>query len=136
MNTEVKVEKNNYPVIRSSNFPCQGRGEQTKIRPKLEGETVNLDGVCFDCYNGNHANSYSQGMRKVSEYFGCTARYGTEIQSTIMKESLKIIMKPVEVNTGNTEIEKMLLGKELLEWVLCTSKLSANMGKAYNVILR
>ena len=95
-----------------------------KIRPKFEGETVNLDGVCFNCSDGNHANSYSQGMRKFAEYFGRMDRYGTEIQSSIMMESPKIITRSVNINTGNADIEKMLLVKQLSEWVLRTSKLS------------
>ena len=61
--------------------------------------------------------------------------YGTDIQSTITKESPKVIASTVKVNTGDEDIEKMLLGKQLSERVLWTSKLSENMGQAYNVIL-
>ena len=91
--------------------------------------------VFFDCSDENHANNYYQGMRKVAEYFGRTATYGTDIQSTIMKESTKIIAIPVRFNTVNAEIDKMITSKQLSEWVPQTSKLSANMGQAYNVIL-
>ena len=70
-----------------------------------------MDRVCFACSNGNHANNYYQGMRKVADYFGQTARYGTDIQSTIMKEYPKLIARTVKVNTGGAEIYKMLLGK-------------------------
>ena len=54
-------------------------------------------------------------MRKFAEYFGQTARYGTDIQSTIMKESPKVISRPFKVKTGNVDIDKMLLGKQLTE---------------------
>ena len=81
--------------------------------PKLEGETGHLDGVCFYCSNMNHATNYSQGMRKVADYFGRIATYGTDIQSTITKESPKVIASQVKVNTGDAEIYKMLLGKQL-----------------------
>ena len=49
---------------------------------------------------------------------------------------IKIIVIPVKFNTGNAEIDKMLLSKELLSWVQLTSKLLANMGQVYNVIIR
>ena len=75
-------------------------------------------------------------MRKVADYFSWTAKYGTDIQYTIMKESPKVNTRPVKANTVNAEIDKMLLGKQLSEWVSQTSKLSVNMGKLYNVILR
>ena len=92
-------------------------------------------GVCFDFFDGNHTNNYSQCIRKVAEYFGQTATYGTDIQSTIMKESPKVIARPVKIKNGDAEIEKMLLGKQLSEWVSRTSKLLENTGKAYNVII-
>ena len=62
-------------------------------------------------------------------------RYGTDIQSTAMKEYPKVIARTVKVNTSIAEIEKILLGKQLLVWLSRTSKLLANMGQAYNVIL-
>ena len=74
-------------------------------------------------------------MRNFSKYFGCTDTYGTDIQSTIMKEATKIVVIPVKVNTGDAEIDKMLLGKELSGWVQRTSKLSENMGRVYNLII-
>ena len=74
-------------------------------------------------------------MKKVAECFGQVDRYGTDIQSTIMNESPKVIARPFKVNTDDADIDKMLLGKQLPEWVLRTSKLSENMGQAYNVIL-
>ena len=74
-------------------------------------------------------------MRKVAEYFGQTATYGTDIQYTITKESTKVTARPVKVNTGDADIDKMMLGKQLSEWVLRTVKLSANMGQTYNVII-
>ena len=52
-----------------------------------------------------------------------------------MKESPYIIARPIKFKTGNVEIDKMILDKELSEWVSQTSKLSSNMGQAYNVIL-
>ena len=52
-----------------------------------------------------------------------------------MKEATNIIARQVNVNTGGAEIDKILLGKDLSELVQLTSKLSANMGQAYNVIL-
>ena len=79
---------------------------------------------------------YSQGMRRVADFFGRMATYGTYIQYAIMTETTKIIPRKVKVNTGDAEIENMLLGKELLEWVQHTRKLSENMGKDYKVILR
>ena len=94
-----------------------------------------MDRVCFDCSNENHAKKYYQGTRKVAEHFGRTATYGTDIRSTIMKESTNIIAIPVRFNTVNAEIDKMITSKQLSEWVPQTSKLSANMGQAYNVIL-
>ena len=135
MRTDMKVEKNVATATGSSNRYRRGGVELTKSRPKFEGETVELDRVCFDCSNGNNTNNYSQGMIKVAEYFGRTATYGTYIQSTIMKESPKVTARPAKVNIGNVEIVKMLIGKQLSEWVSWTSKLSANMGQAYNVIL-
>ena len=53
-----------------------------------------------------------------------------------MKESPKIIARPVKFNTGDVEIDKMMLGKQLSEWVLRMRKLLANMSKAYKYILR
>ena len=67
---------------------------------------------------------YSQGMRRVADFFGRMATYGTDIQYAIMTETTKIIPRKVKVNTGDAEIENMLLGKELLEWVQHTRKLS------------
>ena len=49
---------------------------------------------------------------------------------------MKIVPRPVKVNTSNAEINKMLLGKELSEWEQRTSKLLAKMWQAYNFILR
>ena len=43
--------------------------------------------------------------------------YGTDIHSTIMKESPKITPRPVKVNTVDAEIYNMLLDKELYEWL-------------------
>ena len=74
-------------------------------------------------------------MRNFSKYFGWTDTYGTDIQSTIMKEATKIVVVPVKVNTGDVEIYKMILGKELSGWVQRTSKLSENMGRVYNLII-
>ena len=42
----------------------------TNRKPNFEGDNVELDGVCFDYSNRNHKKNYSQGMRKVAEYFG------------------------------------------------------------------
>ena len=63
-------------------------------------------------------------------------RYGTDIHSTTMKEYPKVIARPVKVNTSIAEIEKILLGKQLLVWLSWTSKLLANMGQEYNMIPR
>ena len=52
-------------------------------------------------------------MRKVVEYFGRTTRYGMDIQSTIMKESPKFIVMTVKVNTGNADMDNILLVKQL-----------------------
>ena len=52
-----------------------------------------------------------------------------------MKEYPKVIARPVKVNTGDVEIENILMGKHISEWVSRTSKLSANMGQVYNIIL-
>ena len=40
-------------------------------------------------------------MRKVADYFSSAAKYGTYIQYTIMKESPKVIARPVKVDTDN-----------------------------------
>ena len=48
MKTEVKAEENVATATGTSNQYRRGGGELTKIRPKFEGETVNLGGVCFD----------------------------------------------------------------------------------------
>ena len=74
-------------------------------------------------------------MRKVAEYFDRTATYGTDIQTTIMKGTVKILMRPFKFTTGDNEVDNMLLGKELSEWVHGTRKMLANMGQAYNIIL-
>ena len=123
MKREVKAENNVATATRNSNRFRRGGGELTKIRTKFEGETVKMDKVCFDCSDRNDANNYSQGMRKVAEHFGKTARYRTDIQSTIMKEYPEVIASPVKVNTGNADIENMLLVKQLSEWVPRTRKL-------------
>ena len=52
-----------------------------------------------------------------------------------MKGTEKVITKPVKVTTGEDNIDSILFGKELSEWVHCTNKLSENMGQSYNVIL-
>ena len=75
-------------------------------------------------------------MNNIVEYFVQTARYGTDIHSTTMKEYPMVIIKSVNVNTGDTDIDKILLGKQLLEWISLTRNLSSNIGQAYNVILR
>ena len=85
MKTGLKVEKSTAPTVGRSNRYRHDRGEKSKTRPNFEGGTVNLDRISFDCSNGNHANNYSQGMRRVAKYFGRTANYGTDIQYTIMK---------------------------------------------------
>ena len=100
MKTEVKDEENVSTATGTSNRYQRGGGELTKIRPKFEGETVDLDRVCFNCSERNHANNYSQGTRKAAEYFGWTATYGTDIQPAIMKEYTKVIARTVKVNTG------------------------------------
>ena len=74
-------------------------------------------------------------MRKVTEYFGQTDTYDTNIQLTIMKGSIKVLSRLVRVKTGNGKVNKMLLMKYLSDCVHCTRKLSANMGQAYNIIL-
>ena len=74
-------------------------------------------------------------MRKVVEYFGQTDTYVTDILSTTMKEYPKVISRMVKFNTGDADIDNMLLVKQLLAWVYRTSNLSANMFQAYNVIL-
>ena len=87
MKTEVKVENNVATATGNSNRYQRCGGELTKISLKFEGETVKLDGVCFASSGGDHVNCYSQGMRKVADFFGRTYRYGTDIQSMLMKES-------------------------------------------------
>ena len=74
-------------------------------------------------------------MKKVSEYFRWMVNYGTDIQLMIMKGTLKVITRLVKVATVDYEIERMLLRKELLEWVNIISNLLVNMGQAYNFIL-
>ena len=59
----------------------------------------------------------------------------TDILSTVMKKATEIIARPVKVNNGDTEIDKMLLGKELSKWLHRTNKLSENVRQAYTVIL-
>ena len=113
MKTEVKAENNVANAKGSINRYRQGGGELSKSRPKSEKETIEMYGVCFNYSNGNHANNYSHGTRNVTEYFGRTATYGTDIQSTIMKESPKFIVMTVKVNTGNAEMDNILLVKQL-----------------------
>ena len=91
MKTEAKVEKSTTPAVGNSNRFCRYGGDKTKKRQNYEVETVELDGVCFYCSDGNHANIYSQGMRKVAEYFSRTATCGTDIQSAIMEATSNII---------------------------------------------
>ena len=57
------------------------------------------------------------------------------IQSTIIKGTAKILARPAKFKIGEDEVDKMLLGKELLKWLHYTRKLSANMRQAYTVIL-
>ena len=40
-------------------------------------------------------------MRRVADYFSWTAKYRTDIQYTIMKESPKVIARPVKFDTDN-----------------------------------
>ena len=101
MKTEVKFKKNVATANGISNQSWRSGGELNKSRPKFEGETVDLGGVCFDCYDGNHSNNYFQVMRKVADYFSWAAKYGTYIQYTIMKESPKVISRPVKVDTDD-----------------------------------
>ena len=56
-------------------------------------------------------------MRKATRYSGQTATYGMYIQSTIMKGTAKILARPAKVKTDDNEVDKMLLGKELLKWL-------------------
>ena len=79
--------------------------------------------------------NYFQVMRRVAEYFGRTATYGTDIQLTIMKGMQKVLTRPVKVIMGDDKIENMLLRNELSHWVHQTSKMLVNMGQAYNAIL-
>ena len=51
-----------------------------------------------------------------------------------MKESPKVIARLVKDNTGNADVDRMLLETKLSEWVLMTRKLLANMGQEYNMI--
>ena len=111
----MKVEKSIYSAMGNINIFHRSDGKKIKSRPKFEGGAIKLDLVCFDCSNGNHANNYSQGMRKADEYFVQTSTYGKDIQSKIMKRMVKILTIPVKVATGNNEVGKILLGKELLE---------------------
>ena len=75
-------------------------------------------------------------MRKVDEYFGQIATYGADILYTIMKGAAKILTRPVKATMGDDEVENMLLGREILEWVYHTSKMSVKMGQVYTVILK
>ena len=79
MKMEVKVENNFATATGNSNQSRRCRDELTRIRPEFKGETIDMDGGCFDYSNRNHGNNYSQRMRKVAEYFGRTDRYGTDI---------------------------------------------------------
>ena len=131
----MKLDKRTASTVRKINsFRCSG-GNKIKARLKFEGDTVKLGRVCFDCYNGNNTNNYYQGMRKVSKYFDGISTYGTEIQSTIRKGAVKILKIMVKVTTGNNEVDKMLIGKELPEWVHRTIKLSEKMVHEYKVLL-
>ena len=68
-------------------------------------------------------------------YFGLTDKCRTDIQSNIIKGIVKITAIPIKVNMDDTEIDKLLLGKELSEWMQRTRKLLANTGQAYIVII-
>ena len=57
MKTKVKVEKSTAPAMGNSNRFRRGGGEKNKKSPRFEGETVKLDGVCFDCSDGNHTTN-------------------------------------------------------------------------------
>ena len=52
-----------------------------------------------------------------------------------MKGTVNIIVVPIKGNTGGDEIDKMILGKELLEWVQHTSKILVNMRQLYIIIV-
>ena len=52
-----------------------------------------------------------------------------------MKGTVKILARPFKATMVNNELDKMLLGKEMLEWVHRTRNILANMGHAYNSIL-
>ena len=104
-----------------NNF-CSIVGSQIKTRPKFEGETAKLYGVCFDCSNGNHVKRYSQGMRKVAEFFRRTATYVTDIHYMVMNGTQKVLTRPVKVSKGYDEVDNMLLRKELLDLAHGTSK--------------
>lgn len=51
-----------------------------------------------------------------------------------MEGTAKILARPVKVKTDDKEANKILLGKELPEWVHRTSKLSINTENLYNII--
>ena len=66
-NTEVKVENTTAPAGGGDRKRFRYvYSSQIKTRPKFKVETAKLDGVCFDCSDGNHTNNYSQVMRKVT----------------------------------------------------------------------
>ena len=52
-----------------------------------------------------------------------------------MKGTVNIIVVPIKGNTGGDEIDKMILGKELSEWVQRTSKILVNMRQLYIIIV-
>ena len=67
-------------------------------------------------------------MRKVAEYFGRMATYGTEIQSTIMKIYPRVIARPVKVHTVNLDIGKIYDEKTTIGMVIADEQAVGEYG--------
>ena len=108
--------------------------QQAVAKEKVVGAMSDLDGVCFDCSGRSSGNNYSEGMRKVADYFGCTYKNGTDIQAKILKERVYQVQAPVNPTVGDDAFRKAAMAKLVAEWVSRGATLQSNMGQVYNVM--
>jgi hypothetical protein len=104
------------------------------LQPKFEGKCTDLKGHIYDCSDSKQAGKFTKTTKEITEYVGCTYKYGSDTRLAIENLERPILSLPDDPETDATRTETRKWEKEVDEYVRNKAYLEENLKTLYSLV--
>ena len=101
---------------------------------RFQGKCTDLKGHVFDCLGHKQADQYVTTKHEIEEYLGHQYKYGTDIMLTLEFLERFNVPVPEDILSDVNMAMKLIILKQIKEYVKCMSILDKNICTAYMLI--